>query len=184
MRGRLPPFSVWCLPCGEPASEQSAVAHPGVHEVTQVETGVLALQNGHYAWVAERVGASLRRAPYVWCALTVLLFLLLITPAGAIAAPASKASQAVGIAAAGLIAYGLVSWIFVLPRVKARPGKALSPERSAMFLWAYACAPFLIGVGAVAATGPQWALAVGFLTSIALLLSAVSRIRRGVTTVS
>jgi hypothetical protein len=141
-------------------------------------------RNWHHAWVAERVGASIRRAPYVWAGLTLLLFLLMLTPAGVLAVPKSGASQAVGIVAAGLITYCVVAWTFVLPRMKARPGKTLSSERSAMLLWSYACTPFLIGFGALAASGPQWALAVGFLTSSALIFSAVRRIRRGATAVS
>jgi hypothetical protein len=126
----------------------------------------------------------MRRAPFVWLALTIALFLLMLAPAAELAVSPSRATQGVGWGTVGLIAYCVIAWIFVLPRMKPREGKTPSPERSATFLWAYASAPFLFGYAAITADGPQWAFGVGFLTSVVLLVSGVRRIRHGYSTIA
>ena len=55
----------------------------------------------------ERLGGSLRRAPYVWLVATLLLYLVMNDPLARIASDSRHASPAVAIVGSAMIAYGI-----------------------------------------------------------------------------
>jgi hypothetical protein len=133
--------------------------------------------------IAERLGASLERSPYVWLVATVLSFMILLSGLAPIAKSLGSGNTTIAIVAAGFILYSVAAWV-MFPRVVAkREKRASSPAADAYIVWTFAAAPFLIGYGAVAAGGEQWRVALGFVVSIGLLIASARRIAgRGSTT--
>ena len=126
--------------------------------------------------IAERLGASLQRSPYVWLVATVLSFLVLLSGLAPIAQSPGSGSTTLAIVAAGFILYSVVAWI-VFPRLRAKSRKAApSPETMAYILWTFAATPFVIAWAAVAAGAEQWAVALGFVVGVGLLIATVRRV--------
>jgi hypothetical protein len=137
---------------------------------------------GHTGRVAhgssDPLGASLRRAPYVWLLATVLLYLVAISALAGVAKDDRHASTGIAIVGASLIAYAAVA-SFLLTRVVARRSRILmTRDRVASIRWACAVSAFLIGFAAVAVGGKQWALALGTAVSAVLLVLTARALRR------
>lgn len=129
--------------------------------------------------IAERAGASLRRSPYVWLVATILSFLVLLSGLAPIAESPGSANTAIAILAAGLILYGIGVWA-MLPRLLAKSRKAApSDDTKAATLWMLAANPFVAAWACVAAGGEQWAVGIGFVASVALLVISARRMAHG-----
>jgi hypothetical protein len=129
--------------------------------------------------LAERFGASLRRAPYVWLALTILLYLMLSQPVSTIVTRPRDASTPIALAAAVVIACGVVWSVFVVPRVvlpRSQPNT--SDNRIALMRWGFAGFPVVVGISAVAFGGQSWAFVLGSVVSMALTVHAARTINR------
>jgi hypothetical protein len=127
---------------------------------------------------SDPVGASLRRAPYVWLVATVLLYLGAISALAAVAKEDRHASTGIAIVAAALIAYAALA-SSLLTRVVARRSRVpMTTDRVASIRWALAVSAFLIGFAAVAVGGKRWALALGTVVSAVLLVLTARAVRR------
>ena len=125
-----------------------------------------------------RLGSSLQRSPFLWLATTVLSFLLLLSGLAPMAKSPGSGSTTIAIVAAGFILYGIAAWV-LFPRVTTKRQKGTpSPAATAYVLWTFAASPFLVGWAAVAVGGEQWAVALGFVVSIGLLVATARRIAR------
>jgi len=122
--------------------------------------------------VAERVGQALRRAPYAWLVATAAAMFVLVPALGAVAEPAGEGNAGLAIVTALLVAGQVIAW-FVLRR-----DARLDTDRSASIQWATSSAPFLVAFGLVAAGAEVWAMSVGFLVSVALLLVTARALAR------
>jgi hypothetical protein len=126
--------------------------------------------------LVERLGTSLQRSPYVWLVATVLSFVMLLSGLAPMAKSPGSGSTALAIVAAGFILYGIAAWA-MFPRLRGRSRKAApSTEVMGYILWTFAAAPFLIGWAAVAAGAEQWAVGLGFVVSVGLLVATARRI--------
>ena len=128
--------------------------------------------------VAERLGTSLQRSPYVWLAATILSFVVLLSGLAPIAKRPGSGSTALAIVAAGFVLYGIVAWV-MFPRLRAKSQKAaVPPAVMDCILWVFAATPFLIGWAAVGAGAEQWAVGLGFVVSVGLLVATARRVAR------
>jgi uncharacterized membrane protein len=125
----------------------------------------------------DRLGASLRRAPYVWLVATILLLLLLIEPLATIARPNGSANLALTVLGMVVVAYAVVFSEIVVPRLFERR-RLLNETRVAILRWSAAAYPFLFGYAIVAAGAHQSVAGLGQLASVILLVRAARRIRR------
>lgn len=130
--------------------------------------------------VGDRIGASIRRAPYLWFAATVMVCLIMNTPLRVVAKDRTHASTAIAVAGAALIVYGVIVWV-VSPRLVARSKTPISPDRNLVLRWALASCPYLVGVAVVTAGGQQWCYALGLITSVVLLVKTARGVRRNAT---
>ena len=124
--------------------------------------------------LAERAGASIRRAPYVWLALTLLLFVMLASALTPMVDAQRHPRAWIAWTASALIAYSVWSWWFMFRsrRMLQRLRDRMPEDRVAAGRWSWACAPFLCGFGGVAAGGDQWVAGIGFVVSAFLLVLA------------
>ena len=99
----------------------------------------------------ERFGTSIRRAPYVWLAVTILLTFVANTPLFAIVNDRDESKTWIAVAAAVLIAYNVVVWFVLLPRLASR--STITPSRLAAVRWSIAICPYVIAFAAVAIGG-------------------------------
>jgi hypothetical protein len=130
--------------------------------------------------IYERAGASLRRAPYVWLALTILLYLMLATPAAEIDTPPRDANTVIAIAAAAVIAYSVVASLWIVPRVLVPRVRAKrSDNQIAALRWAFAAVPVTVSFGAIAIGGQPWVFTLGFVVSVALTAQTARDLNRG-----
>ena len=127
--------------------------------------------------VGDRIGASIRRAPYVWLAATVMAFLIMNTPLRVVAKDQTHASTAIAVAGAAFIGYGVIAWV-VSPRLVARSKAPISPDLKLVLRWALASSPHLVGVAAITAGGQQWCYALGMIASVVLLVNTAREARR------
>lgn len=131
--------------------------------------------------VGDRMGASLRRAPFVWLASTVMLFVIVNTPVRVLAQDRDRASTAVAFVGTAFIVYAVIVWVLT-PRLMARSKVPVPPDRILMLRWTIASCPYLAGVAAVAAGGQQWSYGLGFIASLVLLAQTARQARRVVVT--
>ena len=117
----------------------------------------------------DRVGASIRRAPYVWLAATVLLFLVVNSPLRAVAKDHEHASTPIALGASAMIAYSVAVWV-LWPHVMARSKSPLSRDRALAMRWLLALSAYLVGVADACAGGQQWCYGLGVAVSIVLLV--------------
>jgi hypothetical protein len=125
----------------------------------------------------DRLGASLRRAPFVWLVATILLMLLLNDPSARMAVPNGRANPAITMAGVVFVAYAIVMSTVIVPRLSERL-RSLGENRLAVFRWTLAAVPFLLSYAAVAAGSQQWVYALGQVASVTLLVATARRIRR------
>ena len=129
--------------------------------------------------IAERLGASLRRGPYVWVALTLALFLLVLPGLSPLVEDQDKAKTWIAVVAIGFIAYAVVAALVLVPRfVLARSRQTKTENQIAVMRWSFAATPFVVGCGAVAVNAKQWIIGIGFLTSVVLLVATARQISR------
>ena len=127
----------------------------------------------------ERLGASLRRAPYVWLALTILVYFMMESPVSAIVTRPSDASTPVALAAAPVIAFAVVWSEILVPRIIVPKLRLrMSDDEVALICWVYAAIPLVVGIAAVAFGGQSWAFVLGFLVSVALTIQTARAIRQ------
>ena len=130
--------------------------------------------------LAERAGASLRRAPYVWLALTILVYLMVSQPVSTIVTRPRDASTPLAVVAAVIVACGVVWSVLVVPRVVVpRSQPNASDNRIALMRWGFAGFPLVVGIGAVAFGGQPWAFVLGSVVGMALTVHAARTISRG-----
>jgi hypothetical protein len=84
--------------------------------------------------IAERLGTSLQRSPYVWFVATVLLFVALLPGLAPIAKSPGSGSTTLAIVATGFALYGIGAWV-MSPRVQAKSQVARSPAVTDCILW-------------------------------------------------
>ena len=126
-----------------------------------------------YVGTLERLGASLIRAPFVWLVATITLFLFFSTGLAAVAEQGDRASSALALVGAGMIAFSVGAW-GLASRVDDR-----GPASVAILVrWVFAACPFLFAFCAVGAGAKQWVFSLGFLTSVVLLAITVRDARR------
>jgi hypothetical protein len=123
--------------------------------------------------VDERLGASLRRAPYVWLVATLLGYFLLIEPLEQVVDDSRHASTAWAVVGAVMIAWGTGLALFAEPRMRAHQ----NDDKTATLRWVLAVSPFLLGYGATAVGGQSWVYALGFIVSLALLIRAARSLK-------
>jgi hypothetical protein len=121
----------------------------------------------------ERLANSLRRAPYVWLAATVLLFLVMDSVLVPIAEEPGDGSNLLAVGSIVFIVWTILSWTLI-PRVL----RSASPTMRLIARWTYAVIPFIAAYSSVAAGGEQWAFAIGFITSVVLLVLTARRTAR------
>jgi hypothetical protein len=127
----------------------------------------------------ERLGASLRRAPYVWAVLTTLLYLMLVQPASEIVTRPVDASTPIAIAAAALIAYAVVASLVLVPRfIVPRLETKRSENHIALLRWVFTATPVIVGFSAVGFGGQPWAFVLGLVVSVALTIYTARTINR------
>ena len=140
------------------------------------------LEAGHAVRVkglSERLGASLRRAPYVWLVASVLLLFVMTSPLRVIVTPPDKASTPIAVGGTFLILYGVLVYLGISSRRMAPAlARTQSANQTAFFKWILAEAPFLVGYAAVAAGGQPWVWAVGFITSTVLFVHTARHLAR------
>jgi hypothetical protein len=125
--------------------------------------------------VAERIGESICRAPFVWLAATILLFLVMISGLGPIAEEPGEGSVAFTIVGVAGSVLGLGMWLYVRAE---RLRRELTRPFYVQVRWVFAVVPFVFAWVAVAAGSEQWALFVGFITSVVLLVVSARWTRR------
>jgi hypothetical protein len=114
----------------------------------------------------------------VWFAVTILLYLVIVSSLASVAKDPKHASTVIALVATALVAYSCLAWA-LLPRfVLRRTRRPLNVEQMAAIRWTFAMSPFVYGLGSVAAGGQQWSLALGTVVSVILLALAVRAIRR------
>jgi hypothetical protein len=119
----------------------------------------------------ERLGASLRRAPYVWLTLTILLYFAIESPVAATVTRPSDASTPVALAAAVVMALAAFWAAVLVPRhMVPKLRLKMSEDEIALIRWFYTATPLLVGIVAVALGGQSWAFVLGFLVSVALTI--------------
>jgi hypothetical protein len=136
--------------------------------------------------ITEAAGQALRRAPYGWFVATLAVYWLLLrveSRLSTVADGGGDASFPLAIAAVVLITGGVVSSVVIVPRFVVPPMRRPGSEgQTALLRWAFAAAPFPPTLAFVMAGGPRWPLAVGFVTSAALLASVARTLRRDAST--
>jgi len=101
--------------------------------------------------IVERLGASLRRGPYVWLALILALFLLVLPGLAPLVDDQDQAKTWMALLATGFIAYGALAAVVLVPRVVlARTRATTSKYQIAAMRWSFAGTPFVLGCGTVA----------------------------------
>lgn len=151
---------------------------PQLHSA--LRAGTMRCMAAQVPGLGDRIGASILRAPYVWLAATVMVFLIVNTPLRVVAKDRTHASTAIALAGAALIVYGVTVWV-MLPRLMARSKLPVPPDRNLVLRWAIASCPHLLGVAAIAAGGQQWCYALGMIASVVLLVMTAREARRGAT---
>lgn len=126
--------------------------------------------------VYDRVGASMRRAPYVWLSATLLLILLMNSALRRALIDEEKESSIVAIVAAASSAYSVVVWA-MWPGLMARAKKRVPTERTVVVRWMFASMPFWSGFVAVILGGQRWCYGVGLIASVVLVVLTVRWIR-------
>lgn len=126
-----------------------------------------------------RLGRSLRRAPYVWGALTFVAWLYMLSALSPLVEDERNAKTWIAVVAACLIAYSLIVALVLWPRlVIGRAKLPTSDDQIAVIRWTFATTPFLVGLGSVAVGGKQWAAALGLAASTVQVVLAARQIRR------
>jgi hypothetical protein len=98
-----------------------------------------------------RLGRSLRRAPYVWGALTFVVWLYMLSALSPLVEDDRNAKTWIAVVAACLIAYSLIVALVLWPRlVIGRAKLPTSDDQIAVIRWTFATTPFLVGLGSVA----------------------------------
>ena len=131
--------------------------------------------------LAERLGASLRRAPYVWLVLTILVYLMLSQPVSTIVTRPRDARTPIAIAAAVIMTFGVVWSTLLVPRLvipKSQPKR--SDNQIALMRWTLAAVPLVVGIGAVAFGGQPWAFVLGAVVSLVLTLQVARTVNQEV----
>ena len=129
--------------------------------------------------IAERLGASLRRGPYVWLALTLALFFLVLPGLSPLVEDQDTAKTWIAVVATIFIAYAVVAALILIPRlVLARSRQTKTENQIAAIRWSFGATPFLVGVAAVAANAKEWIIGVGFLASVIVLVVTARQISR------
>jgi hypothetical protein len=115
-----------------------------------------------------RIVASLRRAPYVWLALIVVVLIQLGASLKLLESHHPK--EWIGWIAAGYSVYsiGMTIWL----RRRQRGVSALSDDRSLALRWCIAIAPYMVGWSAVAFGSYPWPVGLGFVVTVGLLIAA------------
>jgi uncharacterized membrane protein YfcA len=116
-----------------------------------------------------RLASSLRRSPFVWMALIVLLFILL---GGSVLREleAKHPKEWIGWVAGGFIAYSILTTILLLPRLEKNP--RYTADKSLLMRWTFAIVPFFVGWASVALGSFPWPVGPGFVASVWFLVLA------------
>jgi hypothetical protein len=123
----------------------------------------------------ERLANSMRRAPYVWLAATILWFLLMNSGLARIAAEPGQGSTTLAVLGVIFGALGVIAWVLVGTPFFRRDG---SEAVLVVTRWIFAMTPFLFAFCTVGAGGEQWAFFFGFLASVVLLVISARRTKR------
>jgi hypothetical protein len=129
---------------------------------------------GRTNWFESRWGPSLRRAPFVWCALTVVV-LWTFAPAMVTAAKRHTSAWA-DVVAASLMAWGVVAWFAMNRRWSRSTASEEQRNSAAVSRWGIATSPFLYGVVSPLFGASRWFGAIGLLVSMVLLVLAARQI--------
>jgi hypothetical protein len=132
--------------------------------------------------LTQRLGASLRRAPYVWLVATVLLMLVMDSVLRTVEDEPRPHDAWIAVAGIGSAVYSVVLWFLVPGHLRRRARVADLDERVAILRWSFAISPYFFCYAAVVAGASPWTWAVGYLTSIALLVTSARRTRREAST--
>lgn len=124
----------------------------------------------------ERVDASLRRAPYVWLALTLVVIIAVMIPAARPLVEEKPGSASwISWVALALIVYTCGAGLFFSsPQRASRTRNRMTDDRFAVVQWTFGVAPTLFGFAGTAGNGKGWPLAIGVLAS-AILLTLFAR---------
>ena len=121
--------------------------------------------------LVDRVGGALLRAPYAWLVTTFAVVFIMITSLSGIAPEVGQGSSLLAAVAAGIAVVNGVLGGFVAPRTVL---KEVERERSLAHAqalrWGFSMTPFLLTWVAVAAGAERWALSVGLVVTVLLLV--------------
>ncbi len=122
----------------------------------------------------EGVSKSLRRAPYVWLAATVLWLLLMNSGLVRIAKSPGHGSNALALVGLAFGTIGVALWILLQTRLR----RDIPLPTFIVARWLLATVPFAFAWVTVADGAEQWVIAFGFPVSVLLLVIAAVRTRR------
>jgi len=88
-----------------------------------------------------------------------------------------EASTWIAVGAAALIAYIVLVWFFLLPRLVARSRSTMTAGQIAVMRWVFGFSPYFVAYAAVVVGGEAWIYGPGFITSVLLLVLAARTIR-------
>ena len=129
--------------------------------------------------IGERLGASLRRAPYVWLAASILLLFFMTSPLRVVASKPADASTPFTVFGTLLIVFGVFQYFAVTSRYMARRlPKIRSENQTVWFTWVLAEMPFLVAFATVACGGQPWVWALGFIASTVLFVRTARQLAR------
>lgn len=130
--------------------------------------------------LSDRVGASLRRAPYVWLALTLVTLVAFLVPVVRVFRDEPTSQPWSGWVALGLIVYTVALGLFYSSDRMARKMHAkMTDNRFATMLWSFGTAPSLFGFAGTAENGKGWPVAIGLLASAGLLTVSARQLAHG-----
>ncbi len=127
--------------------------------------------------VYDRVGASMRRAPYVWLTTTLLLMLLMNSALRTVLMGEKQSNSVVAIGAALFGAYSILVWV-LWPRMASRAKKSISTDGIVVVRWVFASMPYWVGLVAVILGGRRWCYGFGFVVSVVLLVLTARWVRK------
>jgi len=128
-----------------------------------------------YVPAFERLSKSLRSAPYVWLAATVLWLLLMNSGVVRIAKAPGHGSNGLALVGLGFGTIGVVLWMLLHTR---RLRRDIQVPTFIVARWLLATVPFAFAWVTVADGAEQWVIAFGFASSVVLLVIAAVRTRR------
>ncbi len=122
------------------------------------------------------MGGTLRRRPYLWLVMTVLLLAFFVS--GGPPEGHSRHSLVLTIAALAVQAYSLVAGLVLWPRLVERRGPALPPSTIAYIRWSLGLVPTLVGIAGATLGAAGWVAVLGLAESVAVLTVTAVRLAR------